>query len=189
MYPQPNLTWIEVEKLTEHLCGAGRPDHFRGVGTVVAKLFHTLRPDIAYFGQKDAQQLAVVRRIAADLNLPVEIRACPIIREPDGLALSSRNRYLDPDQRRQAVCLFQALEQARTMIRQGQRDGQVIIEQMGKIIRERPLARIDYIQLVDNDLLQPISRIEGACLLAAAVYIGPVRLIDNITVDPDMLRP
>jgi len=184
MYPGENITWIEVEKLSEHLCGASRPGHFRGVCTIVAKLFHIIQPDIAYFGQKDAQQLAVISRMVADLNFPVQIRPCPTVREPDGLAMSSRNRYLTPKQRQQGLCLGQALQQASRLFAAGQRDSHVIIEQIRPIIENHPEAQIDYISIVDNELCQPITVIDRPALLALAVRIGQTRLIDNIVLDP-----
>jgi len=188
MYPSANLTWINLDKLTEHLCGAARPLHFRGVCTVLAKLFNIIRPDIAYFGQKDAQQLAVLRRMVADLNVPVEIRTCPTIREPDGLALSSRNQYLTADQRRQATCLHRALSWAREMIAAGQTDSAPLIQTMQEIIAASPDVRIDYISIVDNDLLQPLSRVDRPALIALAVFFGNVRLIDNIDITPHTLK-
>ena len=184
IYPRENLTWINVEKITDHLCGTSRPDHFRGVCTIVAKLFNIIQPDIAWFGQKDAQQLAVIRRMVADLNMPVDVRFCPTVRETDGLATSSRNNYLDPDQRSQGLCLNQALSRAREMGTDGTTDTNTIIEAMRLIIEKQPDACIDYISIVDNDLLQPIAEIDRPVLIALAVRIGPARLIDNIIVEP-----
>ena len=184
MYPRENLTWINVEKLTDHLCGTYRPNHFRGVCTVVAKLFNIIQPDIAWFGQKDAQQLAVIRRMVADLNMPVEVRSCPTVRETDGLARSSRNDYLNPDQRRRGLCLNQALCRAREMVAAGTTNTNTIIEAMRHIIEKQPEAHIDYISIVDNELLQPIAEIDRPALIALAVRIGPARLIDNIIVEP-----
>jgi len=184
MYPRKNLTWINVEKITNHLCGTSRPNHFRGVCTIVAKLFNIIQPDIAWFGQKDAQQLVVIRRMVADLNMPVDIRSCPTVRETDGLAISSRNDYLNSDQRRQGLCLNQALCRAREMVIDGTTDANIIIEAMRLIIEKQPDASIDYISIVDNDLLQPIAEIDRPALIALAVRIGPARLIDNIIVEP-----
>ncbi len=184
MYPQMQTIWVDVEKLGDHLCGASRPGHFRGVCTVVAKLFNIIMPDIACFGQKDAQQLAIIRRMVRDLNMDIEICPCPTVREPDGLALSSRNQYLDPQQRQQALCLSQALRRAGEMVAAGQRDAQAIITAMKEVIERQPQARIDYISIVDNEFLQPISRLDHPALIALAVYLGPTRLIDNIIVDP-----
>lgn len=184
MYPQENLTWVNVEKISAHLCGASRPGFFRGVCTVVAKLFNIVTPDLAYFGQKDAQQLAVIERMVADLNMSVEIRPCPTVREDDGLAMSSRNQHLDPQQRRQALCLHQALKRARQLIAAGQTDPARLIDEMKALIEKEPQARVDYISIVDNELLQPVPRIDRPVLIALAVRIGPARLIDNILVDP-----
>lgn len=184
MYPQKQTIWVDVETLGDHLCGASRPGHFRGVCTVVAKLFNIITPDIACFGQKDAQQLAIIRRMVRDLNMNVEICPCPTVREPDGLALSSRNQYLDSQQRQQALCLSLALRRAGEMVAAGQRDAQAIIAAMKEIIERQPQARVDYISIVDNELLQPISRLDHPTLIALAVYLGPTRLIDNIIVDP-----
>lgn len=178
------LTYVEVERLGEHLCGASRPGHFRGVCTVVAKLFNIFQPDVAYFGQKDAQQLAIIRRMARDLNFPVEIRPCPTVREGDGLALSSRNRYLGEEERRQAVCLWQALQAARELGAVGEREGRRIIGAMEGVIKRNPLARIDYISIVDQELLQPLEVVDRPALIALAVYVGGTRLIDNILVEP-----
>jgi len=184
MYPRENLTWIQVEKISEHLCGASRPGFFRGVGTIVTKLFNIICPNIAYFGQKDAQQLAVIRRMVTDLNMPVEIRGCPTIREADGLALSSRNQYLTARQRQQALCLSKALNHAAKLIGNGQTNPEMITKAMEKIVREQPEAKIDYISIVDKDLLHPLPEIDQPVLIAMAVLLGSARLIDNIIVDP-----
>ncbi|KPK74524.1 MAG: pantoate--beta-alanine ligase [Phycisphaerae bacterium SM23_30] len=184
MYGEENLSWVNVEKISSHLCGASRPHFFRGVCTVVAKLFNIVTPDIAYFGQKDAQQLAVIRRMAADLNFFVEIRSCPTVREADGLALSSRNQYLDADQRRQAVCLSRALERARQLVASGETNPGAVIAAMKEIIARESQGRIDYISIVDNELLQPVARIDRPVLIALAVHLGTARLIDNITAAP-----
>ncbi len=184
MYPQENLSWVKVDKITDHLCGTSRPTHFRGVCTVVTKLFNIIHPQIAYFGQKDAQQLRVIRRMVADLNMPVEIRDCPTVRESDGLAMSSRNANLNPAQRRQALCLSQSLNLAGELVNAGTVDCAIIIEAMKAVIEKQPDARIDYISIVDNELLQPIDQIDRAAIVALAVHIGSVRLIDNIMVDP-----
>jgi len=184
MYTGENLTWIDVDKISAHLCGASRPGFFRGVCTVVAKLFNIVQPNVAYFGEKDAQQLAVITRMVADLNLPIEIRGCPIVREPDGLALSSRNQYLDPEQRLQAVCLYQALEHARQLVGKGQIDPAVLIDSMKSIIEKQSQARIDYITIVDREVMQPMSKIDRPARIALAVHLGPARLIDNIAIDP-----
>ena len=185
MYPQENLTWIVPEKLGDHLCGQTRPGHFRGVATVVAKLFNIVTPDVAYFGQKDAQQLAIIKRMSNDLNFNLTIRTCPTIRESDGLAMSSRNRYLDSEQRSQAICLYESLQLARNLIAKGQRNSAKIIAAMTENIQKQPLARIDYISITDNELLQPVVEITEPALIALVVKIGPARLIDNIIVDSD----
>ena len=189
MYPQQNLTWVNPDKLGDHLCGASRPGFFRGVCTVVSKLFHIIQPDVAYFGRKDAQQLAVIRRMVADLNLPVEIRPIDTVREPDGLALSSRNAYLTPEQRTQAPCLFQALTLARDLITAGQNNPDIVIQAVKKHIQKQPDTKIDYISIVDNDLMQPVSTIDSPVTIALAVHLGPARLIDNIIVDPNQKIP
>ena len=179
MYPDETLTWVTVEGLTETLCGNSRPNHFRGVTTVVSKLFNIVLPDIAYFGQKDAQQLSVIEKMTAQLNFPVAIKRCPIVREPDGLAMSSRNKYLDHDQRKQAICLKQAIDTAEDLFANGCRDCKVIISEMQDIISHYNQARIDYISIVDNELLINIEQVSSTALVALAVYIGNTRLIDN----------
>ena len=184
MYPDKNLTWVNIEKISATLCGVSRPDHFRGVGAVVAKLFNIVTPDIAYFGQKDAQQLAIIRRMVADLNFPIEIRSCPIVRDKDGLALSSRNQYLNPQQRSQAACLYHALNHARQLIESGAQNTTAIIAAMTEIIEQSSLAHIDYISIVDNELLQTVEQIDRPVLIALAVHFGSTRLIDNIVVEP-----
>ena len=182
MYPRPQQTWVDVEKLTAGLCGAARPGHFRGVTTVCAKLFNIVTPDVAYFGQKDAQQALVIRRMAADLNMPLEICVCPIVREPDGLAMSSRNRYLSPDERRRAVCLFHALESCRRRVAEGWRDAGTLIREMRQII-ETHGGRIDYVHIVDAETLEPVETLDAPSLAALAVFFGTTRLIDNCRLD------
>ncbi|MCP4710115.1 MAG: pantoate--beta-alanine ligase [Planctomycetes bacterium] len=184
MYPDKNLTWVNIDKISAGLCGASRPDHFRGVCTVVAKLFNIVTPDIAYFGQKDAQQLAIIRRMVTDLNFPIEIRSCPIVRDEDGLALSSRNQYLNPQQRPQAPCLYHALNCAHDLITSGTQNVADIISAMTAIVEQSSHARIDYISIVDSELLQPLKQIDRPVLVALAVYFGSTRLIDNIVVEP-----
>lgn len=184
MYPTDQLSWVSVERLGDRLCGESRPGHFRGVCTVVAKLFNIIQPDSAYFGQKDAQQLAIIERMVAELNWPIEIHRCPTVREPDGLAISSRNRYLTDGQRREALVLNESLQLAKRLIAGGQRDSQSVIEAIKAVIAGQPSARIDYISIVDKDLLQPLEEIDRPALIAMAVRIGPARLIDNILVDP-----
>ena len=182
MYPDEQLTWVEVEKLTDNLCGANRPGHFRGVTTVCTKLFNTVQADVAFFGQKDAQQTAVIRRMVRDLNMPLEIRICPIIREQDGLAMSSRNQYLSPDERKRALCLYQALLACQAEVAGGQRDANTLIDKM-KVIIEQDQGQIDYVSIVDTETLEPLKGVTDRTLVALAVHIGPTRLIDNILID------
>jgi pantoate--beta-alanine ligase len=183
MYPRGFSTWVEVEGLTRGLCGASRPGHFRGVCTVVAKLLNICQPDRAYFGEKDAQQLAVIRRMVRDLDLPTEIVACPTVREPDGLALSSRNVRLAAAERAQAPVLFRALSGALTLIENGERDVHRVRDEICAVIAEADLAEIDYVEIVRGDDLTPIETLSGPCLIALAVKFGSVRLIDNVTVE------
>ena len=180
MYAPDACTVVEQKVLTEVLCGAFRPGHFRGVLTVVAKLFNIVGPCRAYFGQKDYQQYIVIRRMARDLNLPADVHLCPTIREPDGLAMSSRNRYLSADERRDALCLFQALSLARQQYEQGERSASELVAAMRGHIEKVRSAHIDYVAVVHPDTLQPLSTIEDRALAALAVRIGSTRLIDNI---------
>ena len=182
MYPDPQLTWVDVEKLTTDLCGANRPGHFRGVTTVCTKLFNIVQADIAYFGQKDAQQAAIIRRMVNDLNLPLEIRLCPIIREPDGLAMSSRNRYLSPGERKRALCLYRALSVCNEAATAGQHDTHTLIDEM-KIIIKQAQGQIDYISIVDMETLEPLTIITDRAMVALAVHIGQTRLIDNFVIN------
>ncbi|MHC4854987.1 MAG: pantoate--beta-alanine ligase [Planctomycetota bacterium] len=182
MYPAPQLVWVDVDKLTEGLCGAKRPGHFRGVTTVCTKLFNIVQADIAYFGQKDAQQVAVIRQMVQGLNMPLEIRICPIVREPDGLAVSSRNQYLSADERQRAVCLSQALTQCKEQIDAGQRDAAILTARMRRVI-EHYGGRIDYVEIVDAEILQPLDALDGRVLVAVAVFFGRTRLIDNLLLD------
>lgn len=184
MYRPDATTTVHVARLTDTLCGPCRPGHFDGVTLVVAKLFNIVQPDVAYFGEKDFQQLAVIRRMVRDLDMPIEIVGCPTIREPDGLAVSSRNAYLTDAQRRQATSLYRALCAARTRIRAGARDPVELTDQMRRIIDEAGLANVDYISVVDPDSMQPVQRIDKPVLIALAVHVGPARLIDNLLVDP-----
>ena len=184
MYPEGFRTAVEVAGLQDKLCGRSRPGHFRGVATVVLKLFNIVRPDYAFFGQKDAQQVVVLRRMVEDLNIDVEIRAMPIIREPDGLAMSSRNTYLNADGRRAALILFRSLEEARRMFEKGEHAASQIRERLLRIIASEHLARIDYAEVVDPGSLEPVEKIDGEALVALAVYIGRTRLIDNIILGP-----
>lgn len=182
MYPQGFSTYVEVTGLQDVLCGALRPGHFRGVATVVLKLFTIVQPDIAYFGQKDFQQVRIIEQLIRDLNVPVRLQRCPTVRESDGLALSSRNQYLDPEQRRQAVVLFQALEEARQNIEGGERDGDVIRRRLAARIGTAPDARIDYADVADAECLQSIKTVVRDVVVALAVKFGDTRLIDNIPV-------
>ena len=183
IYPQQNLTWVNVEKLTEQLCGRFRPGHFRGVATVCAKLFNIVKPDIAFFGQKDAQQAIVIKRMVADLNMPVEIVVCPTIRQPDGLALSSRNQYLTEQQKKDAAYVYKSLQKCREMIDAGVTDSKIIIAKMREILNQASAIKIEYISIVDAEMAQPIDHVAGTVLAAVAVRIGSARLIDNILVD------
>ena len=183
MYPEGSVTTVTVNRLAQGLCGAHRPGHFNGVTTVVAKLFNIVQPDAAYFGQKDAQQAVVIRRMTRDLLWPIEIVVCPTIREADGLAMSSRNVYLSPHERTQACCLHAALEWARQQIEAGRQDARPLLDKMRELIEAAGPCRIDYIELVDADDLTPKAVALGRCLLALAVHIGKARLIDNVVVD------
>ena len=180
MYPPGFQTWVEVETITRPLEGAMRPGHFRGVATVVAKLFNAVQPEKAYFGQKDAQQAAVVRRMARDLDFPVEIVICPIVREPDGLAMSSRNVYLDPEQRKAATVLYRSLSAAKQAYQAGERDAEEIRETMKEVLRKEPLAEVQYVSCADYDTLEELETVSGRALLSLAVLIGKTRLIDNM---------
>ena len=184
MYPGQHFTsFIDTTETTELLCGAVRPIHFRGVCTVVGKLFNIVQPDRGYFGQKDAQQLATIKRFARDLNFPIEIVPCPIVREADGLAMSSRNTYLNPAERQAALILSQSLKKGQEAIEQGERDAQKVISIIRENLETEPLARIDYVEVVDFENIQRTSKIEGETLVAIAVYIGKTRLIDNFIVN------
>jgi pantoate--beta-alanine ligase len=180
MYPPKFDSWVEVGKVGERLEGAARPGHFRGVATVVAKLFNIVQPDRAYFGQKDAQQLAVIKKMAADLNMNLEVVAVPTVREPDGLAMSSRNIYLNPEERKAAVVLYQALTLAQKLWSQGEEDAQAIRRQMTNLIQKQPLAHIDYISIADAETLDELDTVKPPALVSLAVKIGKTRLIDNV---------
>lgn len=179
MYFDDFCTFVDMDGLTKGLCGKTRPTHFRGVCTVVSKLFHIVQPDRAYFGQKDAQQLAIIRRMVMDLDFDIEIIGCPIVREADGLAKSSRNTYLSREERAQAVILNQSLEEAMRLVEAGEKEAEKVKEAIIKKLSGCPLARIDYVEIVSFDNIQPIQRLEGPVLIAIAVYIGTTRLIDN----------
>ncbi|NQT75095.1 MAG: pantoate--beta-alanine ligase [Candidatus Omnitrophica bacterium] len=180
MYPDGFSTYVNVEDLGDTLCGASRPGHFKGVTTVVAKLFNIVRPDTAYFGQKDAQQAIIIKRMVADLNMPVKIKVVPIVRERDGIAMSSRNIYLSPDERKEAVSLRRSLDLARVLYANGERDPREIIKKMRRAILKEKDAKIDYLSIVDLKDLKDINRISKNALVAVAVKIGKTRLIDNV---------
>lgn len=183
IYPQGFQTWVQVAELEKGLCGASRPGHFRGVATVVLKLFNIVQPDVAYFGQKDAQQARLLAQMVRDLDLPVQMRICPIVRESDGLALSSRNAYLSAEERERATVLYRALETVRGQIDAGERRSETLIAIARGMVDATPGARIDYIEVVDWETLRPVGAIQGKVLIALAVYFGTTRLIDNILVD------
>lgn len=183
VYPADFATHVEVDRMQDVLEGAARPGHFRGVATVVAKLFHIVAPDVAYFGQKDAQQARIIRQMVRDLNLPVQLRICPTVREVDGLALSSRNRYLSTADRRNATCLHRALQRAEVLVASGERDARVIREAMLAILQATPGAELDYVELVNEATLLPISVVGGTALVVLAVRFGDTRLIDNIILE------
>ena len=184
MYPAGAVTYVTVEGLSEKLCGKSRPGHFRGVTTVVAKLFHIVEPDVAFFGQKDAAQATIIRRMVQDLNLPVEIAVCPIVREPDGLAMSSRNAYLNPQERKSALALNRALSEVKSRFDQGERNASGLIT-VGKQTLTRELGvRLDYFEIVDPATLDPMPELTGTVLVALAALVGNTRLIDNILLNP-----
>lgn len=179
MYYDDACTFTDMNALTDELCGKTRPVHFRGVCTVVSKLFNIVQPDRAYFGQKDAQQLAVIRRMVRDMNFNLEVIGCPIVREKDGLAKSSRNTYLSEDERKAALVLSKAVKQGKEMAESGEKSAVKILEEMKKTINAEPLAKIDYVKAVNADSIVPVETMEGRILVAMAVYIGKTRLIDN----------
>lgn len=183
MYPEGYNTWVDIEKVTERLEGASRPTHFRGVTTVVAKLFNILEPTRAYFGQKDAQQLLVIKKMVSELNMNVEVVTCPTIREPDGLAMSSRNSYLSPEERKSATVLYRSLMLAKDMWSQGEKDANKIRNEMMKLIQQQPLAETDYVSIADTETLEELDEIKPPALVSLAVKIGKPRLIDNIILE------
>jgi pantoate--beta-alanine ligase len=183
MYPPEFSSWVDVEKVTGRLEGASRPGHFRGVATVVAKLFNIVQPTRAYFGQKDAQQAAVIKRMVADLNLGMEIVVVSTVRESDGLAMSSRNVYLSPEERQAATILFRALSLARQLRQGGEKDAEKIRRQMTSLIKKEPLARIDYVSIADAETLEELNSVNRPALASLAVRIGKTRLIDNIPLE------
>jgi pantoate--beta-alanine ligase len=180
MYSDEILSSVIVEKLSKLLCGKFRPGHFRGVATVCAKLFNIVLPDVAYFGRKDAQQAIVIKRMVADLNMPLKIVVCPTVREKNGLAMSSRNQYLTPQQKKDAAYIYKSLQKCRQMIKQGVRDTKKITAEMRKVLKQIPSAEIQYISIVDAETLRNIDRVTGKVLAAVAVKVGSTRLIDNI---------
>ncbi len=181
MYPPESSTWVEIGNVTERLEGAFRPGHFRGVATVIAKLFGVVEPTRAYFGQKDAQQLVVIRRMVSDLNMNVEVVAVPTMRELDGLAMSSRNVYLDPEERESAVVLYKALSRAQKLWRKGERSAEVLRKEIASLIESEPRATIDYVSIADPETLEELDQIEELALVSMAVRIGKTRLIDSMT--------
>ena len=181
MYPPGTSTWVDVENVTKTLEGAARPGHFRGVSTVVAKLFNIVEPTKAYFGQKDAQQVVVIQKMVVDLNMNLEVVVVPTQREPDGLAMSSRNVYLNPQERQAAVVLWKSMNLAQGLWQKGERNAEKIRQEMVTLIKKEPLARIDYVSIADPRTLEELARIKGLALVSMAVYMGKTRLIDNMT--------
>jgi pantoate--beta-alanine ligase len=182
MYPEDHATYVTVEKLTDTLCGESRPGHFKGVATVVTKLFNIAKPDVAYFGQKDMQQALVIRKMVTDLNMGIEIKIMPIVREKDGLAMSSRNVFLSGTERKDAPILYQSLKNAENLIKQGERDARKIIKTVEDMIRQKSAARIDYVKAIDTKELKEVKVISGEIMIALAVFFGQTRLIDNIII-------
>ncbi len=182
MYPKDFSTYVEETKLSRYLCGKSRPGHFRGVCTIVTKLFNIVRPTRAYFGQKDAQQFRVIKRMVRDLNMDVELVECPIVREHDGLAMSSRNIYLSDDERAQALALYNSLKLAENLIKSGERDAEVVKNAMKEFLSRYDKVKIDYVEIVDEETLEPVKHIEGKVIVAIACWVGKARLIDNVIV-------
>src|SRR5947209_3819617 len=180
MYAPGATSWVTVEEISERLDGRSRPGHFRGVTTVVSKLFNIIQPDLAFFGQKDAAQVAIIRKMVSDLNFDVRIVVCPIVREQDGLAMSSRNVYLTPEQRKPAIVLYRSLMRVQTLADQGESDAAKLIAAGKQVIGEQPAARLDYFEIVGNNTLEPVNDIARGALVAVAAYVGSTRLIDNI---------
>jgi len=179
MYPAGAVTYVTVEGMSERLCGKSRPGHFRGVTTVVCKLFNIVEPDIAFFGQKDAAQVAIIRRMVRDLDIPVEIAVCPIVREADGLAMSSRNTYLDLQQRKAALVLYRSLQKVKREFESGESNAAKLAEQGRKLFAQEPSVRLDYLEIVEPDNLEALDNIESSALVAVAAFLGATRLIDN----------
>ena len=184
MYPEKAITYVTVEGLSDKLCGRSRPGHFRGVTTVVAKLFHIVEPDLAFFGQKDAAQVAIIRRMVQDLNLSVEIIVCPIVREPSGLAMSSRNAYLSAQERQSALVLYRSLMEVKNRFDQGERRAASLIECGKRMLTQAAGVRLDYLEIVDPDTLDPLPELDRPALVAVAAFVGNTRLIDNILLSP-----
>jgi pantoate--beta-alanine ligase len=184
MYPTPAITYVTVEGLSERLDGQSRPGHFRGVTTVVSKLFHIVEPDIAVFGQKDAAQVAILKRMVRDLNMPVEIVVAPIVREPDGLAMSSRNAYLDSQQRKQALVLSRSLARVHELFKKGEREPARLIAAGKAVIAEEPAVRLDYFSIVDPESLETVADVSREALVAVAAYVATTRVIDNVVLKP-----
>ena len=180
MYPQGTVTYVTVEGLSDKLCGKSRPGHFRGVTTVISKLFHIIEPDVAFFGQKDAAQAAIIRRMARDLNLSVQIVVCPIVREPDGLAMSSRNSYLNPQQRQSALVLYRSLMHIQELFGKGERTSAKLIAAAKEVLAGWPSVRLDYFEIVNPETLDPVEEVYRDALVAVAAFVGSTRLIDNI---------
>jgi pantoate--beta-alanine ligase len=180
MYPAGAVTYVTVEGLSDKLCGRSRPGHFRGVTTVVSKLFNIVEPDWAFFGQKDAAQSTIIRRMVRDLNIPVEVVVCPIVREPDGLAMSSRNAYLSREQRRSALVLYRSLMAVQERFDQGERKVHALIEAGSRVFAQEPSVRLDYFEIVDPETLEPVDDLSRPVLVAVAAFVGKTRLIDNV---------
>ena len=185
IYPSGFRTYVDVEELGKRLEGRSRPGHFRGVTTVVLKLLEIAQPHIAYFGRKDAQQARIIRQLAADLNLDARVEVCPIVREADGLATSSRNAYLSAEERRAATSLYRALDQARREIERGERAAAPLVAAIRGVLEAEPLASVDYAEMVDAETFEPVARLAGSCLALLAVFVGSTRLIDNMLIEED----
>jgi pantoate--beta-alanine ligase len=184
MYPQGAVTWVVVEGLSDRLCGKSRPGHFRGVTTVVAKLFHIVEPEVAFFGQKDAAQVAIIQRMVLDLNMPVKIEVCPIVRESDGLAISSRNAYLSLEERKSALVLYRSLVRVQKLFASGEHGSAKLMATAKQEFAGEPNVRLDYIEVVDPETLEPVAAVTERVLVAVAAFVGQTRLIDNILLEP-----
>jgi len=186
MYPPGASTFVTVEGMSERLCGRFRPGHFRGVTTIVSKLFHIVQPDLAFFGQKDAAQVAIIKRMVRDLDFPVEIVVGATVREPDGLAMSSRNAYLTPEERRRALVLWRSLQHVKALASRGERDAQKLRAAGAEVFTSEPEVRLEYLEIVDPDSLEPVSNVSRGALVAVAAHVGGTRLIDNVVIpQPD----